>query len=251
MPQFNHLGAYAFNAIRPAALSVFLFAAILLLLGTVSSSAQQRETSGGLVGASSNNFPPVNILDSDGELTGFGRELSDAVLKAVGAKATHIHSGQWTKVLEMLDSGEADFIHDTGYTVERTSFLDYTDPILEMPERIFVLDSRFDITSFADLAGKRVACVDQHITHLYLKQFPEITCHIVKRPVEGLNALAEGTADAFIYPKQIGLYMSLGIGMRDRVKMVGEPLRTLTWHMTVKKGNTPVVDLLNQGKSVV
>lgn len=244
-------GTWAVGAIRLAVSSVFLFAMILLPLGISPSLAQQRDTGGSLVGASSNNFPPVNILDRDGELTGFGRELSDAVLDAVGARATHIHSAQWTKVLEMLDSGDADFIHDTGFTVERTSFLDYTAPILEMPERIFVLDDRFDIDSFADLAGKRVACVDQHITHLYLKQFPEINCHIVKRPIEGLNALAEGEADAFIYPKQIGLYMALSIGMRGQVKMVGEPLRTLTWHMTVKKGNAPVVDLLNQGLAKV
>ena len=234
-------------------MAILLLAAAALVAGAGRSHAQQSGAgappaeSVRLIGASSNNFPPINVLDADGALTGFGPELADAVTEAAGATVTHIHSGVWTEVLDWLDGGAADFIHDTGYTEERTSYLDYTAPILEMPERIFVLADGSGIDSFADLAGKKVACVNQHITHLYLKQFPDIDCLIVKRPVEGLYALVEGEADAFIYPKQIALYLAHNTRLRNRVKMVGEPLRTLTWHMTVKKGNTPLIELLDRG----
>lgn len=200
-----------------------------------------------LVAASSDNFPPVNLLDRDGELTGFGRDLSTAVLRAVDRKAVHLHSGNWPEVLEWLDEGRADFIHDTGYTPDRTGFLDFSEPILEMPEGIFVLDRRYDIRSLPSLYGKRVACVNKHITHLYLQKIPQILCHIVATPRAGVQALLDGEADAFIYPRQIVQYYAYEMGAARRIKEVGEPLRTLTWHMTVKKGNNDVLLLLNQG----
>ena len=141
------------------------------------------------VDSSSNNFPPMNVLDKDGNLTGFGRDLADAVVKAIDGKVTHIHSGHWGQVLEWLDSGKADFIHDTGYTKDRDEFLDYSDPIIEMPEVIFVRPDQYDIRGLNSLKGKTVACVNKHITHLYLQEFPEINCYVVKTPVEGLCAV--------------------------------------------------------------
>ena len=199
------------------------------------------------VDASSNNFPPVNLLDNEGRLTGFGREIADAVIEAVGGTVEHFHSPIWTEVLEALASGRADFIHDTGFTEERTAFLEYSEPILSMDERIFVSSERKDINGFDDLRGRNVVCVRQHITHLYLLNFPDINCVVVERPEEGLLAVLEGEADAFVYPKEIAIFLSHEMRLRDRFKMVGDPLRTLNWHMTARKGDTEMIALLNQG----
>ena len=71
---------------------------------------ENKEKTQVFTGASSNNFPPMNLLDKDGNLKGFGCDLSDAVMKAVGVEIRHIHSSHWNEVLEWLDSGEAEFI---------------------------------------------------------------------------------------------------------------------------------------------
>jgi len=199
------------------------------------------------VDASSDNFPPMNILTKDGQLTGFGPELADAVIKAIDGDITHIHSSIWVEVLEWLKTGKADFIHDTGYTKEREKFLDYSAPIIEMPEVIFVRPDQYDISDIGSLDGKTVACVKKHITHLYLKKFPKINCHEVKTPVEGLYELVSGNVDAFVYPKQIVLYLAQNLRLIDKIKMTGEPLRTLTWSMVVKEGDKELLALLNRG----
>ncbi len=200
-----------------------------------------------LVDASSNNFPPMNSLDENENLTGFGRELADAVMKAIGTKVTHIHSPHWAEVLKWLDSGQADFIHDTGYTKGRDKFLDYSKPIIEMPEMIFVRPDQYDITGLQSLKGKKVACVNKHISHLYLQTFPEIICYVVKTPVEGLYELISGKVDAFVYPEQIVLYLAQNLRLIDKIKTTGDPLRTLTWSMVVKEGNNEILTLLNKG----
>ncbi|MCK5335181.1 MAG: PAS domain-containing protein, partial [Gammaproteobacteria bacterium] len=92
-----------------------------------------------------------------------------------------------------------------------------------------------------------VACVNQHITHIYLKQFSQINCYLVNTPAEGLIALIKGNVDAFIYPEQIVLYLAQDLKLDDEIKVVGDPLRVLSWSMTVKKGNSEVLALLNAG----
>jgi ABC-type amino acid transport substrate-binding protein len=80
-----------------------------------------------------------------------------------------------------------------------------------------------------------------------IQEFPEINRHVVKTPVEGLYELIAGKVDAFIYPKQIILYLAQKLRLGDKIKIAGEPLRLLTWSMVVKEGNKKVLDLLNQG----
>ena len=197
--------------------------------------------------ASSDNFPPVNMLDKDGNLTGFGRDLSTAVIRAIGGQTNYIHSPAWSETLDYLNSGRADFIHDTAYAKERDIFLDFSDPILEMKEAIIVRSEQYNITGFESLKGKKVACVNKHITHLYLMQFPEIRCHIVKTPAEGLYSLISGDVDAFVYPEQIVAYLSQELRLGDKIKVTGEPLRTLKWSMAVREGDKELLSLLNEG----
>ncbi|MDA3791927.1 MAG: transporter substrate-binding domain-containing protein, partial [Desulfobacula sp.] len=231
--------------------AIFSFTVIVLFISPIFPPLSSAQTENGktqiLVGASSNNFPPMNVLDKNENLTGFARELTDAVMKAVGTKVSHIHSSNWIEVLKWLDSGKADFIHDCGYTKDRDDFLDYTKPIIEMPEMIFVRPDQYDITGLDSLKGKKVACVNNHISHLYLQIFPEITCYIVKTPVEGLYELISGKVDAFVYPKQIVLYLIQKLRLSDKIKATGDPLRTLTWSMVVKEGNKEILTLLNEG----
>jgi len=227
------------------------YVCLLLLLSGIAQSAPDSQPftifPQSLRVASSNSFPPINMLDKEGQLTGFGRDLSDAVLKSMNIKPVRRHSAIWTDVLSWLDTGQIDFIHDTGYTKDRDAYLDYTIPIIEMPEIIFVKNARLDINTLDSLKGKTVACVNNHITHLYLQQYTDIKCHIVYKPIEGLYALMGGTVDAFVYPREIVMYFAQQLRVADEVKMVGEPLRYLSWSMTVKEGNAEVISVLNEG----
>ena len=209
--------------------------------GTVDG-ARQR-----LTVASTDSFPPVNLLDERDRLTGFGRDVSDAVLGALGVEIERLHSSSWVQVLEWLDTGAADLIHDTAYTEARDAYLDFSVPILEMPEVIFVQEAQLTIHDFASLRGKTVACVRGHISHQYLEQFPEIRCHVVETPVEGVYALVAGEVDAFVYPQQIVTYYAQQLRLTNKLKVVGEPLRTLAWSMAVREGERELLAALNRG----
>lgn len=232
----------------------FVLAGAILIIWANPSKASETANNPGdrhFVIASSNNFPPVNQLDEDGELTGFGKDISNAVIKAVGGTYSRIHSAIWKDVLAALAEGRADFIHDTGYSIERTAFLDYSAPILVMPEEIFVRADRFNIASQMSLKTAKVACVNKHISHLYLVNVLGIECRVVATPVEGLYSLINGDVDAFVFPRQVLLHIAQRLNVINRIKVVGEPLRELTWHMTVRKGDQEMLQLLNQGIAAI
>ena len=235
---------------RPSRVTLVLAIVFSTICAAQSVAAKTDRANRHYVVASSNNFPPVNQLDDDGELVGFGRDIAAAVIKAIGGTQTHIHSGIWTDVLKWLAEGRADFIHDTGYNEERTAFLEYSEPILTMPEEIFVRVDRFNINSLKSLKNAKVACVNKHTTHLYLMTLPGIECQIVPTPVDGLFALLNGDVDAFIFPRQILLHIAQQLNIIDRIKAVGDPIRELTWHMTVRKGDREMLDLLNEGIAI-
>ncbi len=226
---------------------IFLFVSLLFFFSPLAPvHASPVEISTLKVGAS-NNFPPVNMTDDNGELIGFGRDVATAVLRAEGIEAVYQHSGIWAEVEGWLKSGEIDLIHDTGFNAEREKYLDYTLPILEMPEVIFVRNEQYDIQSFDDLAGRKVACVNKHISHIYLKQYPDIECKIVQTPAEGIIALINGDVEAFVYPEQVSLYLFQKFDFIEDIKVAGKPIRILKWGMTVRKGRKELVASLNSG----
>ncbi|MDH5325366.1 MAG: transporter substrate-binding domain-containing protein [Gammaproteobacteria bacterium] len=196
---------------------------------------------------STNNFPPINFLDNNKHLAGFGRDVSDAAMASLGVGINRKHSDVWTEVLDWLKTGQIDLIHDAAYSEARTEFLEFSEPIITMPEVIFTTVDRIDIHNFQSLQGKTVACVDKHISHLYLQQFPQIQCHIVKRPIDGLTALLSGEADAFVYPREIALYFLQRQKLVNKIKILPEAVRQLDWSMAATKGDRQIIGIVNKG----
>ena len=158
-----------------------------------------------------------------------------------------MHSPDPDEVLNWIDKGRADFIHDTLTSSPSAQSVDLTDPILTMGEQIFVRADQYEISGIDSLAGRTVACVDNHATYRYLRTLPGIDCHVVDSPIKALNALIDGEVDAFIYPRQGLLYLARVLNLAEKVKAVGKPLRTLTWSMSVRKGNGEMLAILNEG----
>lgn len=105
------------------------------------------------------SFPPMGFRDEDGNLTGFDIELAQAAAEQMGLEAT-LQPIDWkTKELE-LEGGNIDVIWN-GYTItpERQAQVLMSEPYMAN-EQVIVVPIDSDITTLADLAGKKVAVQD-------------------------------------------------------------------------------------------
>ena len=257
MKSVNHEKLEPINTALMQVLKLLGFMAVLSLVFFVwvasvfAQPTEDNSRSRKLIGASINNLPPVNMLDDDRELEGFGHDLAEAVMAAIGSEVNHIHSAREDVVFNWLRSGRADFIHDIPLNLEGGDWLDYSAPILSIPEVIFTGAGRFDISGPESLPGKKVACLERYGTPLLIKQVIGMDCQVVSSPAEGLLLLTSGSLDAFVHPRELLLYQASRMGLENSIRIAGTGLRTLHWAMAVTRGNSEVLEQLNRGLTIL
>ncbi len=99
-------------------------------------------------------YPPYGYMDDNGEYTGFDLEMAEAVCKMEGWELKKIPIDWDSKDME-LNSGAIDCIWN-GFTINgREDDYTWSDPYCDNSQ-VIVVAKNSGITTFADLAGKKV-----------------------------------------------------------------------------------------------
>lgn len=81
-------------------------------------------------------WPPYQIARS-GEPTGVDIEIVNAIADRMGCSVAY-RKMPWSRLLESISAGEADFAVQANYTADRASFAYYSDPYLPYQTRLIV-----------------------------------------------------------------------------------------------------------------
>lgn len=181
--------------------------------------------------ASTDNFPPINMLDSNKELSGLAKELSDEIFKRADIEIERVTYSSWAKMLKDLKTKKIDAIHDGAYNRDRAKEFKFSKPIFSLNEVIFTRNDRYDINSIIDLKQIKLGCVKKHISYQYIVDNLNLECKAVETPKSALYDLISKDSDALIYPKEVLLYLSQKLDLNSKIKIVGEPLRELKYSM--------------------
>lgn len=194
-------------------------------------------------------FPPFEMTDDKNQITGFDIDL----IKAIAADQkleVEINNLSFDGLIMALGSGSIDIIA-SGMTIttERAIQVDFTDPYINAGLALAVANSNNTIKSIDDLKGKKVAVqigttgankADELLKAGEIgavKTFK--TCDLL------MQELINGGVDAVINDLPVTeAYMAKQSG---KIKMVGEPLTSEDYGFAVKKGNTELLNKLNQG----
>jgi len=185
-----------------------------------------------LVVGCTDNFPPFDLRDKNGDHIGYARDLFTEVARELGCAIEYRTSPR-----EWLKNGEVDLIHLIAYSSERDEYFDFTIPHTLVPEVIFVRSERLDIHGLDDLEGKQIGVVRRHITHEKLLKYEDLNIVVFETPQEGVETLLDGKVDAFAYPEYVFAYLVQQMGREDEIKIVGEPLGHLRYCMAVREGD--------------
>jgi ABC-type amino acid transport substrate-binding protein len=194
-------------------------------------------------------FPPFEIVDSQGNIVGFDIDLLNAIAEDQGFKVKYLDQ-DFAGLIPALQTGNIDIIA-SGMTItdERAKQVNFSEPYITAGLALAVTVDRNDINSVDDLKGKTVAVQTGStgfdkaeelkkagiITEI--KDFPHVD--------EAIEELKIGGADAMINDLPVtNAFIAAQPGV---IKIVGKPLNSESYGFAVRTGNTELLNKINTG----
>jgi len=201
-----------------------------------------------LTAASDAAFPPMEYIDADRNIVGFGVDIFKAAAKEGGFEVEVI-SQPWEGIFDRLAEGKYDaVISSVTITDERKQVMDFSIPYVTCGQIIVVKKDNNTITKLSQLDGKKVGAQIETTgadeikknKKIILKQYDEIELAI--------DHLAKGSIDAVVCDSPIAAhYVLQNPKYKPVLKMAGDIFTTEQYGIAVKKGNTEVLELINNG----
>ena len=202
--------------------------------------------------ASEPDYPPYCMIDKDGHPSGFSLDLFKAAAGVVGLEV-NINIGIWSKIRQDLVDGKIDALPMVGRTPEREKLFDFTLPYLSLHGAVFVREGTSGINSLDDLKTKEIVVMKGDNAEEYVRR-DKISNHIFTTNTfeEAFKELAAGKYDAVITQRVMGIELLKKAGI-ESVKPLNMQLPKFRqdFCFAVQKGNTKLLNRLNEGLSIV
>ena len=206
----------------------------------------QNETRSKIIVGGDFDYKPFTYLDKNGQAKGFDVDIIKAIAENYDIEL-EFHFTQWDKALENLEKGKVDVLLSVLYTEARDTLYDYTIPYNEDYYVIFVRENS-EVDEISGLSQKQIltlkgdASVSRFIKPMAL--FKNTT--LVNSLPEAIRRLSQGEGDAVLAPYSIGMEAIEGLEVGN-VKAVGPSIMPILYRFTVKKGDSQLLSLLNDG----
>ena len=142
-------------------------------------------------------YPPFEFIDDRGVYVGMASDYVKLIGKRLGVTFKAVPGLTWTQVVEGTKDGTVDVAPVMTPTEKRREFLNFTRSYLNFPQVIVTRKDYPPIDGMQDLAGKTVAASKGYTEVEDIgRSYPTIELHVVDNPLEELNAVATGKADA-------------------------------------------------------
>jgi PAS domain S-box-containing protein len=225
---------------------------ILFLLTLLSALSGQSSDKMQLRSASELDYPPFCIVNEDGTAGGFSVELLKAACETMNLDIT-FRVDEWNIIKKELAEGKLDVLPLVGRTPERENLYDFTFPYMTYHGAVF---ARAGVTKFktrSDLEKAKLMVMKGDNAEEYARRV-KLTSDIetVESFETAFRNLSEGKCDFVVTQKVMGLNLIEVIGLTNIVPLDIE-IKDFQQRFCfgLKKGNTKLLEILNEGLSVV
>ena len=197
--------------------------------------------------ASSGLYKPFNFTEG-GTLTGFDIDVSNAISEEMGLEPNPITT-PWETIIQGLTTNRFDaIIGSMAITEEREKQVSFSDPYYYSGGVIFVREGNTEITSEADLEGKKIGVVGQSTYDTAAQKYTE-DIQYYNSDVVALQDLAiEGRLDAVITADVVG-FEAQKAGLE--VEIVGDPLWIEQAAVAVNKEDEELLAAVNEALAAI
>ena len=230
-----------------------IIALALLLIPAMAFANGAKEEKDEYVFATDATWPPFEYIDEDGNLTGFEVELVPMIGDAIG-KTFVVENIPWDTIFAGLRNGQYDAVA-SGVTVteERKATIDFSTPINKQGQVLIInADDAGQIASIDALpegakVGVQIGTTGDFALEAYpveIRRYDDIGLAIE----DLLNGNLEGAVcDSLI----AGDFVLKNENYANLLVVAGEPFTAEEIAIGVQKGNTALLDKINEGLSIL
>ncbi len=149
--------------------------------------------------------------------------------------------------LERVKSGQADVMIGLFKSEERSAFLDFSNPFMEVHTNLYVRDDS-PVGSIEEFSAKLPVGVvkDGFAASFFKDRYPNVTVKAFKSPREVTDMAVAGKLNAFALDFPNALFLMAEHDSFDKFKSL-KTLYKEKLRAGVRKGNTPLLTMINQG----
>ena len=208
---------------------------------------RQKET-GALIIAMDRDYPPLTLVDSDGNPGGLLVDMWRLWSETTGLKI-RFRPSTWAESVEAVQTGSAD-IHSGLFKNEtRESWMVFSEPIHRSQTTLYV-NAGDPMVTLEDLSGQPVAVLDGSFQATWLKaNYPEV------RPVYCVDSekliltLLKKNARAVFHETMVVEAVINRLGLAGKIKKSPETILSNAIYAGVPKFNDSLMTLINDGFS--
>lgn len=217
----------------------------VLALCFLSSSALAKD----VVFAVDATYPPMEMVDANKNIVGFGPEVVMAIGKAAGFTPI-LKNTAWDGIFAGLAAGKYDAIcSSVSITEERKNGMDFTEPYFDVKQGV-VVSKEFAFTSLDDLTGKTVASQLGTTGYFAAKKIKGVNAKSYDEIGLAFEDLYNGRVDAVIADDAVASdYALQNEQYAQKLALVHfiTPDSPEYLGIAVKKGNDEIRELINDG----
>lgn len=191
-------------------------------------------------------FPPFEFIDDTGIYRGISADIIHLIEKKIGYSFHFNTNLSWPQTLEAAQSKTIDVISGIQKNGERSEYLTFTSPYLDIPTIIVVPEKDRDTRTLEDLTGKSVAIVDDYEIETYLRaSYPDIILTEVPDSMTALRLVSFEEVDAAITPLATAAFLS----NKEKIinlKVAGDSGYTYKIRLGVVKGKETLTAILSK-----
>lgn len=145
------------------------------------------------------SYGPYSFLDENGQLQGMVGEFLTHIEQTLGLRFEIVSNLDWPRLMEAVQQRRIDAVATVVRLPERDAFLEFTAIYLPTPLVVMTRNDTPQLRSLDELPNLRLTLVEGYSSSKQVMALnPAIRPFFVATPLDGLRAVASGSADAYV-----------------------------------------------------
>ncbi|HED13161.1 MAG TPA: transporter substrate-binding domain-containing protein [Gammaproteobacteria bacterium] len=197
-------------------------------------------------------YGPYSFIDRDGTVRGVAVDFLQLLSEQLGIRFVLTSDLDWSGLMTAVRERKLDAVATVVLLPERKKFLAFTEIYLPTPLVILTRDTTPQLKFLQQLERMKLALVKGYSSSKQLLQrYPELKPLFVKKPLEGLQAVALGKADAYVGVLGVNSFLAHRNGISGLKINAAFDMTDNGQTIAVRKDWAPLAHILDKGLKAI